>query len=144
MNLKVQFSINSHKMPLIRSEINDAMFRMDYLVFDFKNISEKYTSIYKKIFMSSWLNPHMHKMGPRGPKWSFLAIIFTQKMTESSGPMYSSTLMLGNVWYYHFAWSGPNSQKIVNLFQFSSGPWGPTIGTKFTISWKFGPLQVKW
>ena len=33
--------------------------------------------------------------------------------------------------------------EIVNLFQFNSAPREPTIGTKFTISYEFGPLQVK-
>ena len=28
-------------------------------------------------------------------------------------------------------------------FEFSLGPRGPIIETKFTISWKFGPIQVK-
>ena len=78
------------------------------------------------------------------PSTIFLATIFTQKMTESSGPMYPSTLMLEDVWYYHFTWSGPNSQEIVNLFQFSLGPKRPAVGAKFTISCEFGPLQVKW
>ena len=57
-------------------------------------------------------------------------------MPERSGSMYSSILMLE-------VDSGQNSQEIVNLFQFSLGPRGPTIGTKFTISCEFGPLQVK-
>ena len=65
-------------------------------------------------------------------------------MPESSGSMYSSILMLENIWYYHFTWSGSNSQEIVNLFPFDSGPWGPTIGTKFIISYEFSPFQVKW
>ena len=65
-------------------------------------------------------------------------------MPEISDSLYPSILMLQNIWYHHFTWSGPNSQEIVNLFQFSSGPQGPTIGTKFTISCEFGPLQVKW
>ena len=84
------------------------------------------------------------KWVPREPITISLPTIFAQKMPESSGSMYSSILMLGNIWYYHFTWSGPNSQEIVNLFQFSSGPRGPTIGTKFTISCEFSPLQVKW
>ena len=65
-------------------------------------------------------------------------------MPESSGSIYSFILMLGNLWYYHFTWSGANLQEIVNLFQFSSGPWGPTIGWEFTISCEFDPLQLKW
>ena len=86
----------------------------------------------------------MHKMGPCGPKHYTLATSFTQKMPESSDSMYSSILMLENIWPHHFTWSGPNSHVIVNLFQFSLGPRGPTIGKKLTISCEFGPLQVKW
>ena len=74
--------------------------------------------------LSFFINPHMHKMGPQGPKHYIFGDHFTQKMPESSGSMYSSILMLENIWYYHFTWSGPNSQEIVNLFQFSSGPPG--------------------
>ena len=69
----------------------------------------------------------------------FLATIFTQKMSESSGSMYYSILMLENI--YCFTWSEPNLQEILNLFQFSSGP---SIGVKFTFSREFGLLQVKW
>ena len=69
---------------------------------------------------------------------------FTQQMPESSDSMYSSILMLENIWYLHFTYSGPNSQEIVNLYQFSSDLRGPTIGTKLTISFEFSPLQVKW
>ena len=65
-------------------------------------------------------------------------------MPESSGSMYSSILILEKIQYHCFTWSGPNSREILNLFQFSSRPWGPTIGIKFTISSEFGPLQVKW
>ena len=78
------------------------------------------------------------------PSAIFLATIFTQKMPYSSGSSYSSILMLGNMWHHHFTWSGPNSQEIVNLFQFSSGPRGPTIGAKFPISCEFSLFQVKW
>ena len=81
---------------------------------------------------------------PGDPSIIFLATILAQKMPESSGFMYSSILLLRTIWYFHFTWSGPNSQETVNLFQFSSGPWGPTIGTKLTISCEFGLLQVKW
>ena len=73
----------------------------------------------------------------------FLASIFTQEKQEYSDSMYSSILMLENIWYYHFTWRELNSQEIVNLFQFNSGHWGPTIRTKFTISCEFGPFQVK-
>ena len=60
------------------------------------------------------------------------------------GALGTNGLMLENISYHHFTWRGPNSQEIVNLFQFSSGLRGPTIGTKFIISCEFGPLQVKW
>ena len=83
------------------------------------------------------------KWVPVDPSTLFLATIFTQKMPESWGSMYSSILMLENI-YHYFTWSGRNSQEIVNLFQFSSGPSGPTSRIAFTISCEFGPLQVKW
>ena len=66
-------------------------------------------------------------MGSGDPSNTFLATSFTQKMLECSGSTYSSILMLENIWYNHFIWSGPNSQGIMNLFQFSMGPWGTTI-----------------
>ena len=81
---------------------------------------------------------------PGDPSTTFLASIFTQEMPEYSDCMYSSILMLENIWYYHFTWRGPNSQEIVNLFQLNLGHWGPTIRTEFTISCEFGPFQVKW
>ena len=84
------------------------------------------------------------KCVPRDQSNIFLATIFTKKMPESSGSMHSSILVLENICYYHFTWSGPNSQEIVDLFQFSSGPRGPAIGRKFTIPCEFGPLQAKW
>ena len=82
------------------------------------------------------------KWVPGDPSTTFLATIFVQKMPERSGFMYSSTVMLRNIWYYYFTWCGANSQEIVNLFQFSLGPWGPTIAIKFTISCEFGPFWV--
>ena len=85
-------------------------------------------------------NPYMHKMVPGDSSTILLATIFAQKNARSWGSMYPSILMLGNIWYYHFTWSGPNSQEIGNLFQFNSGPQGPTIKTKFTISCEFRPL----
>ena len=51
--------------------------------------------------------------------------------------------MLENIRYHYSTWSGLNSEEIVNLFQFSSRPWGLKNGTKFKISSEFGPLQVK-
>ena len=73
-----------------------------------------------------------------------LEIIFTQKMPESSGSMDSSILMLENIWYHSFTWSGSNSHEILNLLQFNLASWGPIIGTKFTISCEFGPFPVNW
>ena len=69
---------------------------------------------------------------------------FCSKMSESSDSMYSSILMLENIWCYHFTYSEPNSQEIVNFYQFSSGLRGLAIGTIFTISCEFSPLHVKW
>ena len=73
------------------------------------------------------------------PSTIFLVTTFTQKISESISFMYFSILMLENIWDHHFTWSGLNSQKIV-----TSGPHGPTIGIKFTISCELGPHQVKW
>ena len=56
----------------------------------------------------------------------FFRTIFTQKMPESSGSMYSSILILGNI-YYHFTWCGPNSQEFVPIY-----------------SCQLSPLQAKW
>ena len=84
------------------------------------------------------------KWVPRDPNSIFLATSYGQKMPESSYSMYSSFFVLENIRYHHFTWNGPISQEIANLLQFSSGPRGPTIGTKFMISSEFGPLQVKW
>ena len=78
------------------------------------------------------------------PSTIILATIFTLKIPESSGLIYSSILTSGNICHYNLTWSGLNSQEIVNFFQFSSGTRGPTTGTKFTISCEFGPFQVKW
>ena len=84
------------------------------------------------------------KWFPRDPSTIFLVTTFTQKMSESSDSMYSSILILENIWYHHFTYSGPNSQEIVNFYQFCLGPPGFTIGAKFTISCEFSPHKVKW
>ena len=81
---------------------------------------------------------------PGDPSKIFLVTIFAQKVPERSGSMYSSILMLENIWHHHFSWSEPNSQEIANLLQFSSGPPGTKIGTKFTVFCEFSPLQEKW
>ena len=57
-------------------------------------------------------------MGSVDPSTSFLVTIFTQKMPENPGSVYSSILVLENI-YHYFTWSGPNLQEVVNLFQFS-------------------------
>ena len=80
---------------------------------------------------------------PRDPSSIFLATIFAQNIPESSGSMYSSILILVDI-YYNFTWCGPNSQEIVKMYQFILGPRGSTNGTKFTIFCEFGPLQAKW
>ena len=68
----------------------------------------------------------------------------TLKMPRSSDFMYSSYFMLENIWHHHFTWSGPTSQEIVNFVPIV-GPWRPELyWNKFTISYEFDPLQVKW
>ena len=73
--------------------------------------------IYISNFMIFFLNLHMHKMCPRGPKHKFLATISNSKNARK---------LRFHVFFHfnagkHIAWGGPNSQEIVNLFQFSSG-----------------------
>ena len=104
------------------------------------NLSLRYLLVLKAEFgLAKWIiNPHMPKMVLRGSKH-----VLTQNMPESSGSMHFSFLMLENIWYDDFTWSESNSQEIVNLLQFNSSPWGPTIGTKLTISYEFDPPQVK-
>ena len=84
------------------------------------------------------------KWVPEDPSTIFLATSFTLKIPESSDSKHSSISMLENIWCHHFTSSVPNSQEIVNLFQFSSDLWGPTNEKKLTISCEFGPLLVKW
>ena len=67
----------------------------------------------------------------KGPTKMFLATSLTQTMPES--PL----IMLENIWYHDFTWNGQNLQKIVALFQFSSGPRGPKIETIFTITFSY-------
>ena len=72
---------------------------------------------------------------------------FTQKIPESSDFIYSSYLMLENIWYHHFTWTVPNSQEIVNLFQFSLGPRRPTNRKKVTPNGHIfvdSPLIRRW
>ena len=49
----------------------------------------------------SRLNYHVHKMGPREPRTTFLATRFTRKMPESLDSIYFSIFMLENVWHHH-------------------------------------------
>ena len=49
------------------------------------------------------------KWVPGDPSTIFLATNFTQKMPKGSDSMFSSNLMLENIWYHHFTWSGSNS-----------------------------------
>ena len=51
-------------------------------------------------------------------------------MPENAGSMCSFILILENIWY-HFTWGAQNSQEIVDLFQFSSVPRGPTLAFRF-------------
>ena len=63
------------------------------------------------VLCEDWFSNHMNKelaltlicikWVPGDPSTIFLATIFTQKMPERSGSMYSSILMLENI-YYHF------------------------------------------
>ena len=111
------------------------------LVLNEGRLNDQYSDHYYflLIFTLIWI-----KWVPGDPITSFLATMFTQKMPESSGSMYSSILMLENIRSHHFTWSEPNSNELWFFFQFSLGPWGPTIATKFINSCGFGPLQVKW
>ena len=82
-------------------------------------------------------------LGLRDPSSIFLATTFTRKMSRSSDFMYFPYIILENIWYHHFTWSGSNSQEIVNFVPLM-GPWGPELNwNKFTISCEFNPLQVK-
>ena len=109
-----------------------------------KQWNKNWSCVYGIYFLINFLTLICIKWVPEDSSSIFLATIFTQKKPESSGSKYSSILMLESIWCHRFAWSGSNSQEIVNLFQFNSVLQGPTIGTKFTISYEFGPLQVKW
>ena len=55
--------------------------------------------------------------------------------------MYSSILMLGNDDIIILPEENQMHKKLSD-FEFNSAPQEPTIGTKFTISFEFGPLQV--
>ena len=89
------------------------------------------------------LKPHMHKIGP----WGHKQYIFGDHFWSKNARTLSAHVFLHFNARKHltssFFINGPNSQEIVSLFQYSSGPLEPTIGTKFTISCEFGPLQAK-
>ena len=74
--------------------------------------------IYKKAFS---INPHMHEMGPQGPKRHIIDKFYL-KMLESSDFIYSSIFLLENIWY-NFTWSGPNSTR--NCGFYSNLIWVP-------------------
>ena len=74
---------------------------------------------------------------------TFLATNFTRKMPESLDFMYSFTFILENIRYLNFTEKDLIHKKLWIVLQFSSGPQGPIIRTKFTISRKFEQLQVK-
>ena len=57
-----------------------------------------------------------HPVGSQDPGTIILGISFPQKLPESSDSIYSSILMLKNVWYHNiiiFTWSGPNSVPVM-------------------------------
>ena len=85
----------------------------------------------------------MHKMGPQGSKHHIFDDHFYSKNARK---LRFHVLLYFNarkhISSFYLKWI--EFTKIVNKFQFNSGPRGPTIGTKFTISCEFGPLPVKW
>ena len=87
------------------------------------------TNVVTTLCASCCFNRHMHKIGPRGSKHYIIGNHFYSKNARKLSSMYSSILMLENIWYHHLNWSASNSQEIANLFQFNFGPRGPTIGT---------------
>ena len=78
------------------------------------------------------------------PSSILLASTFTRKMPKNSDSMHSSYFMLENIWHHHFTWSGPKSQKIVNLVPIVGSRGLQLNWNKFTISCEFDPLQGKW
>ena len=96
-----------------------------------------------RLLESSSLTLICIKWVPEDPSTTFLATSSTQKVSECSDSMNSSICIPESIWYHLFTWSGLNSQEILTSFWFSLGLWGPKIETKFTISWKYGPTQVK-
>ena len=123
-------TVNVKNAPILSAKyLEDKIFKIKII----QNIS---------VTLRTFLTLLCIKWVPRDPSTIYSAAIFAKNIPESSGAMYSSILILGNI-YYHFTLCGPNSQEIVNLYQFIWGPWGSTIGTKFMISCEFGPLQTK-
>ena len=81
---------------------------------------------------------------PRDPRSIFLATTFAGIISRSSDSMYFSYFMLENIWQDHLPEVDENSQEIVNFVPIV-GPLVPELNwNKFTISWEFGPVQVKW
>ena len=72
---------------------------------------------------------HTAKTCPRWVPWDpstiYLATNFIRKMPESSDSMYSSIVMLENI-YYNFTKRGPNSQEIVTVVSIMGLP-GPEL-----------------
>ena len=81
-------------------------------------------------FTEEVINPICIKWAPGDPSTIFLATTFIQKMPEGSDSMYSSILMLETYDFIILTEVDRIHMKIVNLFQFSSGPRGPIIGKK--------------
>ena len=85
----------------------------------------------------------MLKMGQRGPKNYIFGDHFYSKNSKKLRfhvflHINARKHMISS---FYLKWT--NSQETVNLFQFNSGPRGPTIEAKFIISYEFGALQVK-
>ena len=69
---------------------------------------------------------------------------YSKNAKISSNSLCSSYFMLENIKHHHFTWSGPNLLEIVNFVPIA-GLRGPKLNwNKFTISFEFDPLQVKW
>ena len=102
--------------------------------FSYKDVPHLITSFHQ--IRKTAFNPHMHKMGLQGPKhyvwWPYLL----KKARKLRFHVFLHFNPRKKIWYHHFTKSGPNSQEIVNFYQFSLGHRQLTIGTKFTISFQ--------
>ena len=85
------------------------------------------------------------KWVPGDPSSIFLATLFTQKMLEGSGSMYSSILMLENmISSFYLKWiEFTRNCEFVPIYFGSPGTQNWNKIHNFTISCEFGPLQVK-